>query len=97
MRMKSTGLGGTELIGELISMKKEMDGILMTVKIRKPVVWTVRVLMQQDDIRKSALPGLKPSTIWYLIWGLISSLIIDKLPFKIPLLKKSEGDQHEKY
>ncbi|MDY6972554.1 MAG: hypothetical protein SV775_09530 [Thermodesulfobacteriota bacterium] len=97
MRMKSTGLGATELMGELISMEKQMDGILMIVKVRKPVVWTVRVFMQQDDIRKTALPGLKPSTIWYLIWGMISSMVIEKLPFKIPMLSKPEGDQHDNY
>ena len=71
MRLKSTGLGATELFGDLTGMEKNMTGVLMLVKINKPVVWRVRVLLQQKDLRKLILMLLKPANVWFMIKALL--------------------------
>ena len=67
MRLRSTGLGATELFGDLTDMEKNMTGVLMRVKISKPVVWRVRVLLQQKDLRKMIILLLKPKNVWFMI------------------------------
>ena len=73
MRLRSTGLGATELFGDVTDMEKSMSGVLMRVKISKPVVWRVRILLQQRDLRKMVLQLLKPKNIWFMIKTLLSN------------------------
>ncbi len=67
MKLRSTGLGATELIGDLTDMEKNMSGVLMRVKIKKPVVWRVRVFLQPQDLRTLVLRAIKPRTVWFVI------------------------------
>ena len=71
MRLKSTGLGATELFGELTEIEKSMSGVLMRVKITKPVVWRVRVFLNPKDLRAIAWRALMPRTVWLVVKTLL--------------------------
>lgn len=74
MRLKSTGLGTTELFGDLTDMEKAMSGVLMRVKITKPVVWRVRVFLSPQDLRAIVWRALMPRTVFFVIKTLLSNL-----------------------
>ncbi len=74
MRLKSTGLGATELFGDLTEMEKSMSGVLMRVKIKKPVVWRVRVFLSQKDLRAIVWRALLPRTVFFVIKTLLGNL-----------------------
>ena len=74
MRLKSTGLGATELFGDLTDMEKSMSGVLMRVKIKKPVVWRVRVFLSAQDLRAIVWRALMPRTVFFVIKTLLSNL-----------------------
>jgi len=67
MRLKSTGLGATELFGDLTEMEKSMSGVLMRVKITKPVVWRVRVFLNPQDLRAIVWRALMPGTVLFVV------------------------------
>lgn len=71
MRMRSTGLGKTELKAHISSIERVDDSILFKVKTTEPVRWEVRNLFQQKDIPR--LVGLlcRPGTILFLIRALV--------------------------
>ena len=71
MKLRSTGLGTTELVGDLVDMEASMSGVIMRVKIKKPVVWRVRVFLQARDLRAIVWRALIPSNIWFVIKTLI--------------------------
>ncbi|SPD75816.1 hypothetical protein PITCH_A760026 [uncultured Desulfobacterium sp.] len=72
MKLRSTGLGTTELVGDLVDMEASMSGVIMRVKIKKPVVWRVRVFLQARDLRAIVWRALIPSNIWFVIKTLIT-------------------------
>jgi len=74
MRLKSTGLGATELFGDLTDMEKSMSGVLMRVKIKKPVVWRVRVFLSPHDLRAIVWRALMPRTVFFVVKTLLSNL-----------------------
>ena len=67
MRLKSTGLGATELFGDLTSLDAKMSGVLMHVKIKKPVVWRVRTFLQPADLRRIVWRALMPWNAFFVI------------------------------
>jgi hypothetical protein len=71
MRLLSTGLGATELFGELTSLEAKMSGVLMLVKIKKPVVWRVRTFLQPTDLRRIVWRALMPWNVWFVIKTLL--------------------------
>lgn len=70
MRMRSTGLGKTELKAHISSIEKVDDSILFKVKTTAPVRWEVRNLFQQKDIPRLVGLLLKPSNILFLLKAL---------------------------
>jgi hypothetical protein len=78
MRLSSTGLGKIILEGTLTEMQPEMSGVLMRVQITKPVVWKVRVLLQQNDLRKLLPQLLKTSTVWFFMKYFVGKFIAFK-------------------
>ena len=72
MRLLSTGLGATELHGELTSLDAKMSGVLMLVKIKKPVVWRVRTFLQPADLRRIVWRALMPWNAFFVIKTLLS-------------------------
>jgi hypothetical protein len=71
MRLLSTGLGATELFGELTSLEAKMSGVLMLVKIKKPVVWRVRTFLQPADLRAIVWRAFMPWNVWFVIKTLL--------------------------
>jgi len=67
MRMRSTGLGKTELKAHISSIEKVEDSIIFKVKTTHPVRWEVRNLFQQRDIPKLIGLMLKPSNLLFII------------------------------
>ena len=74
MRLKSTGLGATELFGDLTSMEKSMSGVLMKVKIKKPVVWRVRVFLNPQDLRAIVRHALMPRNVWFVLKTVVGEM-----------------------
>ena len=70
MRMRSTGLGKTELKAHISSIEKVDDSILFKVKTTEPVRWEVRNLFQQKDIPRLVCLLLKPANVVFLIKAL---------------------------
>jgi hypothetical protein len=78
MRLSSTGLGKIILEGTLTEMQPEMSGVLMRVQITKPLVWKVRVLLQQNDLRKLLPQLLKTSTVRFFMKYFVGKFIAFK-------------------
>ena len=71
MRMRSTGLGKTELKAHLSTIEKVDDSILFKVKTTAPVRWEVRNLFQQKDIPRLVGLLLKPANVAFMIRALL--------------------------
>ena len=84
MRLKSTGLGATELFGDLTEMEKSMSGVLMRIKIKKPVVWRVRAFLQPQDLRAIVWRALMPWNVWFVTKTLLSQCLKKKIENKSP-------------
>jgi len=50
MRMRSTGLGKTELVGAISKLEIVDDLLILHVQTTKPVRWHVRTAVQRADI-----------------------------------------------
>ncbi len=69
MRMRSTGLGKTELVGEITSLKKEGDYLVLNLKIIEPTKWRVKAGLSFGDLLKLVVHMLKPAILFYLLVG----------------------------
>jgi len=78
MRMKSTGLGNTELKAEVKGIQKIGDLIIFHAQTTKPVRWHVRVGFQGRDMRRLIIFLLRPGNLWYVIRALFCNE--DKVP-----------------
>jgi len=52
MLMRSTGLGKTQLTGQIIELKRQGDYLVMHVDVVDPVKWRIRVAMSFRDMAK---------------------------------------------
>lgn len=50
MRMRSTGLGKTELVGDISKLEIVDDMLIIHVQTTKPVRWHVRTGIQRGDV-----------------------------------------------
>ncbi len=91
MRLKSTGLGATELFGDLTEMEKSMSGVLMRVKITKPVVWRVRVFLSPQDLRAIVWRALLPRTVFFVIKTLLGNLGSSDKKKATPVIEASQN------
>lgn len=57
MRIKSTGLGKTELICEVESVRRVGDHLLMSIQTTTPVKWHVRIALTHSDLRCLLMKG----------------------------------------
>jgi hypothetical protein len=73
MRLRSTGLGRTELEAKIIDVKRVDDIIVFYVNTTKPVKWRVRMAFQEQDLRHLIIAILKPKNLWYVIRALFSN------------------------
>ena len=73
MRLRSNGLGITELEAKIIDVKRVDDLIVFYVSTTKPVKWRVRMAFQERDLRSLIIALLKPKNLWYVIRALFSN------------------------
>jgi hypothetical protein len=71
MRLRSTGLGRTEMEAELVNIKKVDDLVIFFVNTTKPVKWRTRMGFQQRDLRELVLVLLRPRNLLFILKGLL--------------------------
>ena len=69
MRMRSTGLGKTELVAEIVSLNKEGDYLVLSMKVVEPTKWRVKAGLSFGDLLKLVGQMLKPANLYYLVVG----------------------------
>lgn len=70
MRLRSTGLGRTEMEGELVDIKKVDDLVIFFVNTTSPVKWRTRMGFQERDLRDLALVLLRPRNLLFILKAL---------------------------
>ena len=75
MRLRSTGLGRTEVEGELIDIRRVQDVLIFFVNTTKPVKWRTRMAFQEKDLRYMVWSFLKMKNLWFIIRSLFSLLL----------------------
>ena len=73
MRLRSTGLGRTELEAKIVDVKRIDDLIVFYVSTTKPVRWRVRMAFQERDLRSLIIALLKPKNLWDVMRAIFSS------------------------
>ena len=67
MRMRSTGLGRTELVGSFDGIKRNDDYLVLSVKTTAPVKWHVRTALSRRDAIEMLKLVLKPGVLFYFL------------------------------
>jgi hypothetical protein len=70
MRLRSTGLGRTELEAEVVDVKKVDDLVIFFVNTTNPVKWRTRMGFQEKDLRKLVLAILRPRNLLFILGAL---------------------------
>lgn len=73
MRLRSTGLGKTELEAKIVDVKRIDNVVVFYVSTTKPVKWRVRMAFQERDLRDLVWAVLKPKNLWYIVRSFFSS------------------------
>lgn len=71
MRLRSTGLGKTELEARLMSIDALGDALVFSVKVVRPVKWRTRMLFDQKDMRWLVKEIVKPSNFVFVLKSLV--------------------------
>ena len=71
MRLRSTGLGKTEVEGEVVKVKKVDDLVIFYVNVTKPVKWRTRMGFQEEDLRTLIWALLKPANLRFVLKALL--------------------------
>ena len=71
MRLRSTGLGKTELEAEIVNIKKVDDLVIFFVTTTKPVKWQTRMGFQERDLRNLVLALFRPGNLSFIIKALL--------------------------
>ena len=67
MRVRSTGLGRTEMVLRQESLTVEDGYLLLSLRSTEPVRWHIRILMDRRDIGRFLLSTLKSSIFLWLL------------------------------
>ena len=67
MLFRSTGLGKSELIGEITEIKRQGDYLIMEVQTLEPVRWKIRGGVTWKDLRMLIKAVLNLKVLWYLL------------------------------
>ena len=70
MRLRSTGLGRTELEADVIDIRKVDDLVIFFVNTTNPVKWRTRMGFQERDLRDLIFALLKPRNLMFIIKAL---------------------------
>lgn len=72
MRFRSSGLGKTELKGNMSSLSPVGEDLLVySIETYDPVEWKLRAGMERKDIPKILMGMLKPSVLFHVIRTLV--------------------------
>ncbi len=71
MRLKSTGLGKTEIEAEITGVKKIDDLVIFYMSTTRPVKWHVRMGFQEEDLRNLIRAILQPRNLKFVITSLL--------------------------
>lgn len=71
MKLRSTGLGKTELEAEIISVEKIGDLVLFFANTTKPVRWKTTMAFQEKDLRILILALFKPKNLLFVLKALL--------------------------
>lgn len=69
MRFRSTGLGKTEMRGNVHDFIKKGDLFVLQVKTIQPPGWTIRAGLTYQDMGKLISLALRPKMLWCLLSG----------------------------
>ena len=72
MRLRSTGLGKTELEAKIVEVKRIDDAVIFYLSTSKPVKWKVRMAFQERDLRALVKAVLKPKNLRYILRAFFS-------------------------
>ena len=67
MLMRSTGLGKTELVADVIDLKAQGDHLILYVDTTEPVRWKVRATITLKDVKRLLVVGIKISIILFMM------------------------------
>jgi hypothetical protein len=71
MRMRSTGLGRTELVGHFEGIARKGDYLVLSVRTTAPVRWHVRTALSRKDAIEMLKLVLRPSILIYFLSSLL--------------------------
>jgi len=71
MRLRSDGLGRTELEAEIVNIKKVDDLVVFFANTTKPVRWKTRMGFQERDLRDLVLALLRPGNLGFVVKALL--------------------------
>lgn len=71
MRMRSTGLGRTELVGQFDGILRNGDYLVLSVRTTSPVKWHVRTALSRKDAIEMLKLVLSPNVLLYFISSLL--------------------------
>ena len=67
MRLRSTGLGRTEMQAEVVAIKKVDDLVIFFANTTAPVKWRTRMAFQERDLRDLVLQMLRPRNLLFIL------------------------------
>jgi len=67
MRVASTGLGKTELYGEIFDLKRNGDLLILHLNTEEPAKWHLRAALEYEDVYPLLKGFATPSAVWFLI------------------------------
>ncbi len=71
MRLRSTGLGNTELEADIVAVKRVDDLVIFFAVTTKPAKWHVRMAFQEKDLRDLVRALLRPKNLRFVIRALL--------------------------
>ncbi len=79
MRVRSTGLGDSELVLSISQIKRNGDCIIMEGRSSEPVKWHIRMAASYRDIWQVTRLVLTPKNLLFLIWKTVTFKGADKI------------------
>jgi len=67
VRLRSTALGETEIVGDIETVHKVGDYLIFEVAVTQPMPWHVRAGFTMGDLLKILFKLIRPGNIAYLI------------------------------
>ena len=72
MRVRSTGLGDTELVMSISSIKRNGDCLIMEGRSSEPVKWHIRMAASYRDLWQMTKLVLNPRNLFFFLWKTMS-------------------------